>query len=109
MTGHATVACSLRNIETSSRSRGFARHCADGRAKICNASQPSARPRAMAFHAPPATDSCAPSSISAKNSLVHLRGSLDSGKPAAPSAAMGGRRVVSARPETIAQKKKASH
>ena len=61
--GHPTVACSLRNIETSSGGIGRARHCCAGRAKICSASQPSARPRAMAFQAPPATDSWAPSNM----------------------------------------------
>ena len=61
--GQPTVACSLRNIETSSGGIGRARHCCAGRAKIWTASQPSARPRAMAFQAPPATDSCAPSNM----------------------------------------------
>ena len=63
ITGQPTVACSLRNREISSGGRGLARHCADGRAKICSASQPSARPRATALKAPPATDSCAPSNM----------------------------------------------
>ena len=57
MTGHPTVACSLRNSETSSGGAAQARHCCAGRAKIWSASHPSARPRAMAFQAPPATDS----------------------------------------------------
>ena len=44
MTGHPTVACSLRKSETSSVVRGLARHWAEGRAKIRIASQPSALP-----------------------------------------------------------------
>jgi hypothetical protein len=67
MTGHPTVACSLRKSETSSLVRGLARHWAEGRAKIWIASQPSALPRAMAWKAPPATDSCAPSNMGSQH------------------------------------------